>query len=244
MRETRRRLFEIIEPSDGINRLSSIYDYSMIAVIAASLVPLTCKTSTGIIRGIDGVCVAIFILDYLLRWATADLKYRRGGVLPFLRYPFSLMAIIDLLSILPSVTVLGSGFLFLRLIKAIRVLRVFKAARYSKSIQVIVRVFKRSRSPLIAVVTLAVTYILISALVIFNAEPDTFDSFFSAVYWAAVSLTTIGYGDLVPQTTLGRIIAMLSSLFGIAIVALPSGIITAGFMSVLQETEQEKLNHL
>ena len=70
----------------------------------------------------------------------------------------------------------------------------------------------------------------IAALVIFNVEPDSFNSFFDAIYWATVSLTTVGYGDIYPITTIGRVVTMVSSVFGIAIVALPAGVITAGYM--------------
>ena len=89
------------------------------------------------------------------------------------------------------------------------------------------------------VLTLALAYIIISALVIFNVEPDTFDNFFDAVYWATVSLTTMGYGDIYPVTAAGRIITMLSSLFGIAIVALPAGIVTAGYMEEIEKEGTE-----
>jgi voltage-gated potassium channel len=77
---------------------------------------------------------------------------------------------------------------------------------------------------------LAIAYIIISALIIFNIEPDSFGTFFDAVYWATVSLTTMGYGDIYPVTSIGRIVTMVSAIFGIAIVALPAGIITAGYM--------------
>ena len=92
---------------------------------------------------------------------------------------------------------------------------------------------------LCAVCALAGGYILISALVIFNVEPDSFGSFFDAIYWATVSLTTMGYGDIYPVTTIGRVVTMVSSIFGIAIIALPAGIITAGFMEQLNN-EKEK----
>lgn len=82
---------------------------------------------------------------------------------------------------------------------------------------------------------MAIGYVLISALVIFNVEPETFDNFFEAVYWATVSLTTMGYGDIYPVTTIGRIVTMISSFVGIAIVALPAGIITAGYMDRIQK---------
>ena len=154
------------------------------------------------------------------------------------------MAIIDLLSILPSLTVLNASFKVLRvlrLMRALRVFRILRAVRYSRSIRIIGAVLQRSKAELMAVGTLAVAYILISALVIFNSEPDSFDNFFEAVYWATVLLTTVGYGDIYPVTTIGRLIAMVSSLFGIAIVALPAGIITAGYMKELEkETQAEQ----
>ena len=86
-----------------------------------------------------------------------------------------------------------------------------------------------------AVCSLAVGYVLISALIIFNVEPDTFSNFFEAIYWATVSLTTMGYGDIYPVTTAGRIVTMVSSFVGIAIVALPAGIITAGYMEQIRK---------
>lgn len=81
---------------------------------------------------------------------------------------------------------------------------------------------------------------LISALIMFNVEPDTFYTFFDAVYWATISLTTIGYGDIIPTTSIGRLITILSAFIGIAIIALPSGIITAGIMSEIQNPESSK----
>lgn len=238
----RKRIFEIIEVSDGNDRLSSIYDTTMLALIILSLIPLAFKAETTFFAVIDKVCAAVFILDYALRLMTADYKFRKKSISSFIRYPFSFMAIIDLISILPSVTVLNSGFKLLRLMRmmrALRVFRVFKTFRYSKSVRIIANVFKRSKEPLIAVCTLAGAYILVSALVIFNVEPDSFDTFFDAIYWATVSLTTMGYGDIYPITTAGRIITMVSSIFGIAIVALPAGIITAGYMNEINDPEED-----
>ena len=186
--------------------------------------------------------MGIFIIDYLLRWATADFKYEKRGILSFLKYPFSPMAIIDLLSILPSLSIVNNGFKALRVLRMIRTLRVFrvlKVVRYSKSFQIIGNVVRSSKESLIAVGVLAIGYIVVSALVIFNVEPDSFDNFFEAVYWATVSLTTVGYGDIYPVSTLGRIITMVSSIFGIAVVALPAGIITAGYMSELKKQKDD-----
>lgn len=215
----------------------------MMAAILASLVPLIFKNTNTLFSIIDKVTVTIFILDYLLRILTADLKINRGWT-SFLLYPFSFMAIVDLLSILPSFDILFTGFKTLKILRlfrtfrafrALKVFKAFKIFRYSRSIEIILDVIRRQKEPLIAVCVLAIGYILIAALVIFNVEPDTFDNFFEAIYWACVSLTTMGYGDIYPVSTAGRLVTMVSSFVGIAIVALPAGIITAGYMDVLNK---------
>ncbi|HPF87001.1 MAG TPA: ion transporter [Candidatus Limiplasma sp.] len=239
----RKKIYEIIELSNGSDIWSSIYDYSMIIVIAASIIPLAFKQDNTVFLIADKVTVLIFILDYILRLCTADYKFGKKSASSFIRYPFSFMAIIDLLSILPSIALLNKGFkLFriFRLIRAFRVFRVFRVFRYSKSFKIIATVFKKQKSSLLAVLTLAIAYIMISALIIYNVEPDSFDTFFTAVYWATVSLTTMGYGDIYPVSTIGRIVTMASALFGIAIIALPAGIITAGYMKEVDKTNDEE----
>lgn len=239
----RKRIFEIIEVAQDGDRASFIYDTMALILIVVSLVPLAFKTEYMILAVIDKVCATFFTVDYLLRLITADYKYKRSGIAPFVKYPFSAMAIVDLLSILPSFTVVNPGLKMLRVMRmfrALRVMRVFKAARYSRSVKIILRVFHKSKDALAAVGSLAVVYVLISALVILNVEPDSFDSFFEAVYWATVSLTTMGYGDIYPVTSLGRLVTMISSIFGIAIIALPAGIITAGYMDELSREEDKR----
>lgn len=241
----RKRIFTVIEKSEAEDKLSRIYDYFMIIVIALSLLPLGFKQDNIGFVIIDKISVIIFAADYMLRWLTADYKFEKKSIVSFLRYPFSVMAIIDLISILPSLTIINKGLKLLRLlrmIRAMKVLRIFKVVRYSKSFEIIGNVIKNSKESLIAVCILAMGYIMISALIIFNVEPDSFNSFFDAIYWATVSLTTVGYGDIYPITTLGRIITMASSVFGIAIVALPAGIITAGYMSEIQGQTEETVD--
>lgn len=234
----RKRIFEIIEVAKEDDRLSRIYDSVMLVMIVLSLIPLAFKSGNALFRAVDTVCVTGFIIDYILRLATADFKYKNKSVMSFIRYPFSFMAIIDLISILPSFTLLNTGFKVLRVLRIMRTLRVIKVFRYSKSIGIIMNVFRKSKEPFIAVGTLAVAYVLVSALIIYNVEPDSFNTFFDAFYWATVSLTTVGYGDIYPITTIGRIVTMFSSVFGIAVVAMPAGIVTAGYMSEIQENKK------
>lgn len=246
----RERIFEIIEVGKKDDIASKIYDVFMIIVVILSVVPLLVKNDGPEMIMLDRFCIVIFIIDYLLRLWTADLKLK-GKKYPFLRYPFTFMAIIDLLSILPSVLEMHEVVKAFRLVKiapllrGLQVFRVFRTLRYSKSVGIFIQVVKDTRDSLLVIVTLAITYIFISALIVFNVEPQTFDSFFDAVYWATVSLTTVGYGDIYPVTTVGRIVSMVSSLFGIAVVAMPAGVITAGYLEEIRkldikEEEKEK----
>lgn len=240
----RKRIYEIIEVSENRNIIGNIYDIFMIVAILLSLLPLAFKSTCTAFEIIDLVTVTVFILDYILRLITADYKLPDKKGFAFLLYPFTPMAIIDLLSILPSLRIFNSGLKLLRIIRfvrALRVLRALKFVRYSKSFVIIGNVFKRQKKVLLTVASLAVAYILVSALVIFNVEPDSFDTFFDAVYWATVSLTTVGYGDIYPVSTIGRIVTMFSSVFGIAIIALPSGVITAGYLDAINEEKNEDL---
>ena len=151
--------------------------------------------------------------------------------------PFSFFGIVDLLSILPSLTMLSSGFKLFRLFRLNKALKALKFLRYSHSFELILNVIKREKRALAAVCVLAGGYIALSALIMFQVEPDSFDTFFDAIYWAVVTLTTVGYGDIYPTSEIGRIVSMTSSFMGIAIVALPTGIITAGYM---RELSREK----
>lgn len=229
----RKKIYSLIEQVDNGNKLNNVYNFIMMATIILSIFPLAFKETNTIFQWIDYITVSIFILDYILRLITADYKLKKSAA-SFFIYPITPMAIIDLISILPSVTILNNGFRLLRLFRLLRTLKIFRAfkfLRYSKSFNIITSVFKKQKKVLTAVATMAIAYVLVSALVIYNVEPESFETFFDAVYWATISLTTVGYGDIYPVTTIGRIVTMISSVFGIAIIALPSGVITAGYLS-------------
>ena len=235
----RQKLFLVVEPAENGNKLSYVYDFIMMAAIVMSVIPLAFKETNAFFQWMDYVTVSIFIVDYFLRLITADYKLKKSAF-SFFIYPFTPMAIIDLLSILPTVTALNGSLRLLRmfrLVTTLKVLRVFKFLRYSKSFGIVANVFKKQKKVLSAVATTAVVYILISALVIYNVEPESFKTFFDAVYWATISLTTVGYGDIYPVTTIGRVVTMVSSVFGIAIIALPSGVITAGYLAEIDKEE-------
>ena len=186
----RKTLFQIIEPHQQESFIEEAYDIFMIFVILSSLIPLTTKSHSGIFMWIDLVSTIIFIIDYILRVVTADYKLQKGKI-SFLLYPFTFMALADLLCILPSLFLLNNSLRLFKILRMLRTLRIFKFFRYSKNIQIMTNVLKKQKVNLIIVGILALSYIFISALVIFNVEPSTFPNFFDALYWATISLTTV-----------------------------------------------------
>ena len=247
----RKKLFYLVENGQDPENPGKLdwYDILMLVAIVASIVPLMFTQDCKAFRIIEQVTVSLFILDYILRWITADYRLGKKGW-SFVLYPFTGWAILDLLSILPGLNVLGRGFTLFRLTRLVRIVRLFKLFRYSNKIQVLGRVLKKEQQVLWTVLGIAVFYVFLTALIMFNVEPHvnpetgavTFATFFDALYWATVTLTTVGYGDMIPVTDIGRFVSMLSSLFGVAIIALPSGVITASYLEELRLLKANKDN--
>ncbi len=239
----RKRIYEIVEGVKPNDNISDTYDAVMFFMTIISIAPLMFKTDIIIYKYTDIIVFIFFVLDYIFRWITSDYKYGISKVSVFIRYPFTTMALIDLLSLLPFVSYLNGSFRLLRMlrgIKTLRIFRIFRTMKHTGSMGVILKVMHNSKKALLEVASLALGYIVISALIIYNIEPDSFNTFFDAIYWATVSLTTVGYGDIYPITTIGRTVAMISSAFGIAIVALPSGIVTAGYIATITNSIDSK----
>ena len=236
---------EIIEPRRD-SSLSRLYDYIMLVAIVIGILPLMFRTQYKLFWYFDIIAGCCFTLDYLMRWLTCDLRSKKKNIIAFFIYPLTPMAIIDLLSILPTINILVPIFKVARVSRLLRILRVVKFFRYFEPIAIIFSVIRKQSKILLTVLSLAVFYIFITAVIMFNAEeeinPETgellFDTFFDAFYWAACTLTTVGYGDLYPISDIGRVISILSSLVGIAIIALPSGIITAGYMDEINDRKR------
>lgn len=235
----RDKIYDIIKHSHHKNKIGEIYDHAIMAVIILSLVPLAFKEKNTLFYVIEYFSLTVFIIDYLLRIIVADKKIKKGK-LSFLIYPFTPFAIIDLIAILPSLTAISKSLKLLKMVKLARVLRVLKFLRYSKSFEIIANVFKKQKRILLAVGAMTVSYIIASALVIYNVEPDSFNNFFDALYWATMSLTTVGHSELHPVTTIGRAVTMLSSIVGLTVVALPTGAIAAGFISHIKNVDDDE----
>jgi len=227
---------------------SRVYDWLMLLMIAVGIFPLMFRETNATFLLMDWISGICFIIDYIFRWMTADLRSKRKPWVAFAIYPFTPMAIVDLFSILPTFNVLGSAFKVARVSRLLRILRVVKVIRYFEPLEIILAVVRRQSKILCTVLSLAVFYVFVTALIMYNAElevnPETgeyvFENFFEAFYWSACTLTTVGYGDFYPVSQTGRIISIISAIVGIAIIALPSGIMTAGYMDELNHRKEQK----
>lgn len=247
---TRERISELIEPRNE-NTISRVYDWIMLCAIIIGILPLMFREQCRLFVIFDWASCCCFLIDYVLRWITADLRSKKKSVMAFFVYPFTLMAILDILSILPTFNLVIHLFKVTRVSRLLRILRVLKIIRYYEPLEITLSVIRRQGKILWIVFSIAFFYVFITALIMFNAEEDInpatgrylFDNFFDAFYWAVCTLTTVGYGDICPISTTGRVISIISSMVGIAVIALPSGIITAGYVEELkQRTKRKKDN--
>jgi voltage-gated potassium channel len=191
-----------------------------------------------ILGTIEVASLGLFGAEYLLRlWVITCSPRYSHPLFGRLRFAITPLALIDLLAIAPALAATRVDFRFLRIARLARVLRVLKLARYSQGIGLIGRVVKRKRDELlIALGFFAVLLVMTSALMYFaehDAQPKAFSSIPAAMWWAVVTMTTLGYGDVYPITVLGRCLAGITALLGIAAFALPTSILGAGFLTEL-----------
>ncbi len=235
MYDFKRRIYEVVEASGVGDASSKAYDVLMTTTVIVGMIPLTLKKDNNFTVAIEIMTCIILFIDYCARVYTADYKMGYKSFKAFIAYIFTPLAIFDLLSILPIVYLFLPVSSVIGLLKLFRVFRVLKLIRYSKTMVIISNVIRKVKSQLVAVLILITIYIFVSAMLIFQLEPTLFDTFFDALYWATISITTIGYGDIYPKTDMGRLITMVSALVGVAVIALPSGMITAAYMNEISK---------
>lgn len=239
MYDLKRRIYEVIEVSSIGDISSRAYDRLMTTAIIVGLLPLTVKEMNSYLVAIDIFVSILFIIDYAARVYTADYKMGYQNYRAYIAYIFTPLAIFDFLSIVPVVYIFIPVSGFISLLRLFRVFRMLKLVRYSKTMIIIRNVIRKVKSQLMAVLFLIIIYIFGAAMLIFQLEPNLFNNFFDALYWATISITTIGYGDIYPVTTVGRLITMISALVGMAVIALPTGIITAAYMAEITKKKSK-----
>lgn len=241
----RKRLHEILEVGSDFDTVSRVYDFAAAFAIIINLTVSIMYTFDNLrddygtwLLLIEKITVAFFALDYVLRLWTAKYLYKQvTEPRAIFKYVFSFTGIIDLLSFLPYYLPIffPGGAVAFRMIRIVRIFRLFKINAYYDSLNVITEVIKEKRQQLISSVFIIVILMIASSLCMYGleheAQPEVFDNAFSGIWWSTSTLLTVGYGDIYPITTLGKIFGILISFLGVGMVAIPTGIISAGFVS-------------
>lgn len=251
--DSRYRLQQILDTAhsgDVVSRivdivLVSLISVSVIAVILESVPAIELKYS-GFFYWLEVVTVAIFTVEYVLRiWCAVDAdKYAGSGMGPLeirLRFILSPYAIVDVLAILPFYLVMGGLFpnIDMRFLRCIRLLRILKLTRYSSAFDTLIGTCRDNARPLMAAFFVLITVMLLAASGMYfferQAQPVAFASIPDAMWWAVSTLTTVGYGDVTPSTTGGKIFGAVITVIGVGMVALPTGILASGYSTLSRE---------
>ena len=225
------RLKNIVESNDIA--AGRTFDLVIQCLIIVSLVTFSIETLPNLsprfqwwLYAIEIGTVAVFTIEYLLRLAVSDRK---------LKFAFSFFGIIDLLSILPFYISTGVDLRSIRAFRLLRLFRAFKLVRYSKAIQRFHRALIIAREELVLYFIVTVMLVYLAAVGIYycetDSQPDKFTSVFHSLWWAVATLTTVGYGDIYPITTGGKIFTFLMLLVGLGIVSVPAGIVSSALQA-------------
>lgn len=241
----RYRIFEILEVRTGtVSYAARIYDCIYLITIIINLAASIMHTYESyrlkygdLLLLIENITVALFCVDYILRLCTAKYMYPESkGSGAVRKYIFSFTGIIDMLSFLPYYlpVFFPSGAVAFRLLRVMRIFRLFRINAYYNSFRLITEVLNSKRQQLFSSVFTILILMLASSLCMYSleheAQPEVFTNAFSGIWWAASTLLTVGYGDIYPITTLGKLFGIFITFLGVGMVAIPTGIISAGFV--------------
>lgn len=254
---SKHRIHTIIQVGNLHDRISRAYDFTLIGFIILTVVVAILETFQQmegffeVLKVLEYISLVFFAIDYALRIWTADELYpTKTPAKARVKYIFSWIGIVDLLSCIPLFIPMGVGTL--RMFRIIRILRVFRVHHYTDPMRVIAEVLEKKKGQLLSSCFIVVILMLTSSLLMYNLEhkvqPEAFANAFSGLWWAVNTLLTVGYGDIVPVTLAGKICGIILTFLGVGMVAIPTGIISAGFIEQVNEMkrleELEKARHI
>jgi len=248
----KKHIFSIIGPDSERSLISTVFDMFIISLISINVIIVILETFDGfpdwllrIFYWVELVSVIIFTIEYALRIWTADMLYTdKKPWRARLTYASTFMGIIDILAIIPFYLpfFIAIDMRVLRMLRLLRLLRLFKMNRYTTAFASVGSVLKRKSAQLVSSMLVLFILIVMASILMYAIEnadqPDNFKNAFSGLWWAISTLTTVGYGDIYPITNFGQALGALIAMFGIALVAIPTGIISAGFMEESQKTQK------
>ena len=236
----RKRIFEIIQIGNKEDLPSRAFDIGIVIAIVLNIAVLFLDTFDGlsaydgVFRTVEIVTILIFCVEYALRIWTADLLYpeEKKKSRAILKFIFSFDGLVDLLTILPFFFLSGMGAV--RFLRVARIFHLFRINTQYESFQVITSVLKEKRNAILYSVFIIVGLILASSLTMYSvehtAQPEAFQNAFSGIWWSVSTVFTVGYGDIYPVTVLGRVMGVIITFLGVGAVAIPTGILSAGFV--------------
>ncbi|MFL5240334.1 MAG: ion transporter [Rhizomicrobium sp.] len=248
----RRQFYQVLEAGHLLNWRVLLFEAALITLIVANVLAVMLDSVKGIgdryftfFYWFETVSVLIFAVEYSLRlWvAVEDPRYGTyGPIRGRIRYALSPVMVIDFFSFAPSIiNVFIPSALDLRILRLFRLLRLMKIARYSPALSTLIEVIKAERRALLGTLLLILSIMVLSAYMMYVIEgpiqPKKFGSLPSSLYWAVTTLTTTGYGDITPVTALGRIVAGVTMMFGLALFALPVGIVATNFVTEIHRRD-------
>lgn len=248
-KKIKKRIFDIIQIGQRDDTLSKVFDIFIVIVILINIAAMFMGTFKEmsrfnmIIDIAESITIGIFCIEYILRIWTSEFLYPKvSKAKSVVKFLLSFDGIVDLLTILPFFFL--SGFIAFRMLRVVRIFHLFRINAYYDSFNVITSVLYEKRNQIISSVFIIVILMLCSSLCMYSAEqyvqPDVFDNAFSGIWWSISTILTIGYGDIYPVTILGKIMGALIGVLGVGAVAIPTGIISAGFVE--QYTNFQKYN--
>lgn len=246
---TREKLFRMVSVGvidEPVNQAYDVISTAALLLNLAASILLTfenLKTGYGgLLTAVESATVLFFGIDYVLRLFTANYLYPESNERDsLLRYIFSAAGLIDLFSFLPYYlpVFFPAGLAVFRMFRVVRIFRLFRINTYYDSLNVITEVIVSKKQQLLSSVFIILTLMLASSLCMYSlehdAQPDVFTNAFSGIWWSASTLLTVGYGDIYPVTTLGRVFSIIITFLGVGMVAIPTGIISAGFVEQYQQ---------
>ncbi|MDR0839348.1 MAG: ion transporter [Oscillospiraceae bacterium] len=247
-------VFNLIRDDDENDLVAQIFDGAIIALIVINVVLVILDTfsgmparATAVFHVIETASVAVFSAEYVARiWASDLARPGLGAARARLRYVLSFSAVIDLIAILPFYLpfIFPFDLRVIRMMRLLRLLRILKVNRYTSAMSSIGAVFRKRSAQLLSSVTVVMLLALIASVLMYSveheAQPGVFKNAFSGLWWAVATLTTVGYGDIFPITVLGKFFGATIALLGVGLVAVPTGIISAGFMEQVSAGEGDK----
>ena len=253
MSDLRYRVYQLLEKAEDGDRASRLVDVGLFILVSVNVLAVSLETVDSLHRAyadifwwIEVVSVFLFTLEYGLRfWSIAASADERGmsSLKARLSYVFSPTGIIDLVAILPSLLPLLFGSIDLRWLRILRLARLFKFSHYTTALEDLISSVRRESQSFVATIYLLFLALMISSTLIYvfehELQPENFGSIPESMWWSFVTLTTVGYGDVVPITAAGRAIAALTALMGVCVVALLTGIVATGFSKQMAMKQSE-----